>query len=452
MEKGAYLLRFSARYRYDLNSVAEGYGRFSTALPNAEWRTQRLELFLLGLGVDDKRDGDAIDRLAVARRKLGPRNTRAFNVEFDQFVRFEPIRVSELLAAIPEKAASTVGTLDGERGLWFPPEARKELLAALGARRPGIVPALEELWARINAKDPLAPGTRIQKLALQRDAIGLSLDIAGMSDLRRQTFRRTPFRPTEDPSASFIDMMDNLLPQERALIEHDRSMLEQTVAIGKYKTMDFSSGNRNLRVWTVDRGDIEKYTGVDLVLYNHDYKSLLLVQYKCMTKQHLGREETWTCRPDDQFHLQLDRMKNTVARIEGFEASSPKLEDTRLGDGALYFKLCKKLPLSQQDGELADGMFMDVDFVDKFLKSPEAQGPRGGSLISYENCERYLNNSLFCALARDGWIGTSGLTEAQMKELVGYVTEGTDRSFVVAEAKTYMPEGAPASARRQRSH
>jgi len=452
-KKGLYYLSFSDGHREDLERAAEESARFSTALPMAEWGIRRKELFLLSLHnprfFRTSAAEQVITCVAVGRRKRGPQVTRALSAEFHSFLPFEPLPLEELLSTLQGPQRAVVKPLDGGRGLWFPPLACQQAIAGLAKLRPSIADGLSDLWSLVNEVEPSVISRTVEHLAMQRDAIGLSLEIAGLSGIRRQTFRRTLFRG-DKPTRSFIDIMDAQPLQERSLVEHDRTVFARHIAQGEYATQNFSEGHRNLRVWTVDKGPIEKRTGVDLVLYNRDYNSLFLIQYKCLNEDKTTLPTRWRYRPDGMFAQELKRMHAVQDWILENRKAAINLPEIRLTDDCLYFKFCKRLPLSQQDGELAEGMFVAMPLMDLFLGATDSDGPRGGKVIGYDNCERYLNNSLFCALARDGWIGTTGLTESQLLEILGIIDDGDSRSFVFAESRSNLPVGAPAAARRWR--
>lgn len=51
------------------------------------------------------------------------------------------------------------------------------------------------------------------------------------------------------------------------------------------------------------------------------------------------------------------------------------------------------------------GITLGVEHLTEFLTLPQASGKLGGKRIGYGNCPRYLNNTQFVELAREGWIG-----------------------------------------------
>ena len=447
--KGGLFITFEPGRRELLQEAVAMRGRFSVELSAPDWPLERKEMFLVSLS----ENRDIISYAAIGRRKGGPRNTGAYNIEFVSFVSLPEQRLAPLIERLSAGARSTIKEREGTRGKWFPPMAWAALLEILKGENAQHASELNKLWFNVNASEAMERAHHVQRLALQRDAIGLSLDIAGLSDVRRQEFRKVQPIDNDTVALSFIALMDSQPPQERMLVDHDQSIMATLVAQGKYESATFSEGPRSMYVWTVDKGNIEHFAGIDLVILNRDYNSLLLIQYKCMEHEGAGSNRQWRYRPDSQFNIEIARMERVRALIKERATASLRMEDIRLNRSALYFKFCKRLPLSQQDGELADGMFMSLSGTKALLKSAIGQGPKGGPFIGYENCERYFNNSLFSALARDGWIGTRGLIDQHYKEVLGLIRdneEADDRSLVLAETRTVIAHGAPRASRRAR--
>lgn len=436
-EKGGYFISFEPARRRILRDAARDRDKFSVELSIADWSVDAKEMFLVSLS-DDK---DAIDFAAFVRRKGGPHNTGGHNVEFSGFINLNSLHVSQLLGRLSPKARATVKEREGTRGRYFPPQAWGELMALIKEERPALVAELDAMWTRVVARDQPDREARIQKFAMQRDALGLSLDIAGLSDLRRDEFRKArPFGSAGD-AQSFIDLMDGRRVHERTLMENDRSLIEG--AMGERRPVSFSSGQRLLRVWIVDKEPIEKFAGIDLVVVNREYGSLLLLQYKCMEQEGASSKKHWRYRPDDKFHEQVALMRKTreaIERLDG-EIATERVQDIRLDKGVFYFKFCKRLPLSEQDGELGNGLVMSLDHTMSFLSSEEARGKEKGLYIGYENCVRYLSNTHFVDLARDGWIGGRAVGERHFRLIMGEF-EAKNTSLMVAEASVLPDKDA----------
>lgn len=96
----------------------------------------------------------------------------------------------------------------GGRGKWFPPVAWTALLRMLRNKRPEVAENLEALWERVNTEDQYDPAPDLQRISMQGDAIGLSLDIAGLSDLGKKEFKKIYTTVQAREVNSFVDLMD----------------------------------------------------------------------------------------------------------------------------------------------------------------------------------------------------------------------------------------------------
>ncbi|PKO43689.1 MAG: hypothetical protein CVU30_06645 [Betaproteobacteria bacterium HGW-Betaproteobacteria-3] len=155
-----------------------------------------------------------------------------------------------------------------------------------------------------------------------------------------------------------------------------------------------------------DKQPLETVLGIDLLIFLADFKTYLLLQYKCMEPRSDDRGKTWSYLVDPQLHKQMQAMDSAVAamgRLPPLAATS--MNDWRLTEEAFYFKFCETTRPDARDDALVAGITLGHSFLKHFLTLPEATGNRGGQRIGYGNCSRYLNNSQFVELAREGWIG-----------------------------------------------
>ncbi|MGB6973811.1 MAG: hypothetical protein WBD67_03915 [Terracidiphilus sp.] len=416
--KGGYFISFEYSRRHALAESLEAYEKFTYDLSTLDWHPAQRNFFLIALSGEPNLIGSA----AMASRTRG-RTTGGHRYEFSHFVQFDPIDLDELTVNLPSGAKKTIKLAEGSHGRWFPPVVWSHLLEELHEQRPQAATSLRALWNRVNTPDLFDPSADVQRISMQRDAIGLSLDIAGLTDIRKREFKKVPSIEQAREVDSFIDLMDTQKPQERMLVNYDANIFKDIVATGVSASATFTNGRRRLRVWTVDRSPIERFTGVDLVFHNQDFNSLLLLQYKCLESVRNGG---WHYRLDRQFKAELARMKNTAANILGRSRETERLEDIRLNEDAVYFKFCKRIPLVKQSGELAEGMVIALSTIEVLLD--------GETTIRYDNGTRFLNNTTFATLARDGWIGSHGLSSKDYREILGLSDAETDRSLVLADA------------------
>jgi hypothetical protein len=70
-------------------------------------------------------------------------------------------------------------------------------------------------------------------------------------------------------------------------------------------------------------------------------------------------------------------------------------------------------------------MYVPLDLWHSLLDSPEAVGPKGGVVITWDNCVRRFNNGEFTNLLRQGRIGSaSGESKALSKSLKRFCPAG----------------------------
>ena len=89
----------------------------------------------------------------------------------------------------------------------------------------------------------------------------------------------------------------------------------------------------------------------------------------------------------------------------------------RLSGHGFFFKFCP-LRFEPVANSLIKGMYLPWDLLESALSQKAMVGPKGGSLISFDNTPRYFNNTQFTELVRDGWIGTQGSATNQITAII----------------------------------
>ncbi len=150
--------------------------------------------------------------------------------------------------------------------------------------------------------------------------------------------------------------------------------------------------------------------GVDVVYFNQTFRSFVLVQYKRMVRD--GRREgggaLWY-RPDKNLASEMERMRR-VDELFGGSAG-----DYRLSSQACWVKLCDSWGRLEEPKELVKGMYLAREYFAELLRT--CKGPNGGTRLGYDNVPRHINNTMFAALVKDGWIGTRGTGTAELEEV-----------------------------------
>jgi hypothetical protein len=176
----------------------------------------------------------------------------------------------------------------------------------------------------------------------------------------------------------------------------------------------FERRGRRVTVINVNRTPIERTLGVDLIYYTSTFNGYVLVQYKRMEHADDDDDERWRFRPDNQFEDELARMRTLVES----EASDVEPNDFRLDERCCYLKFCRSVTPQPFSRDLISGIYVPLAYWDCLVKAEALRGPRGGTLLTYENVIRYLTTGTFVALVQSSWVGSRGITSDQITEVI----------------------------------
>lgn len=414
----AYVIRIDA----DLSDYVRGTDEFSTNIPQSVGRPEMAYphlCFVFGpvpsagarvrmlthLGVVFQRG----NRTSSFERRLAVNQVRAVD---------PPVPAEELRAYLSKShadrldaAAARAGTLT-EAGV-------EAVLGALLALRPQLRTVIE--WLR-NLRNParFITSVRGESYQLQREGVNTALAIAGLPVART--------RPWEMPGR-YQPYLAGIKaePNESHLIDHDAKLFPdwQREPCGEVHVHVFRDGDQHVEVMNVNAdSDIENKTGADLIYYHVATRSFIAVQYKCMD--------------DNNFTYVDDRLRDQLDRLDGLKQKgrSPAVPDEwRLTGDSCFLKLVKKQPMDPYANELIAGLYLPVSYTRLLLQDPATVTQRGGNRLGYDTVQRYLTNTLFLELAREGWIGTSGVDRADLLE-AGKESVRAGRSFVYAEDRS----------------
>ena len=249
----------------------------------------------------------------------------------------------------------------------------------------------------------------------QVDAIRSALAISDMDTALIKDVSAQPFSVLTSLSPS---------PTEPSLIDHDlRTFPGMHGAQAREDTYVFEDRQHRLEVMNVNATTVEAATGVDLIYYNHRYRSIVAVQYKRMVDE----QGTRLASIDSRLPSQLEKM----ARVEGLNTAAEGPVDYRLGPATCFVKLARSNASARTVGELVKGLYVPAAYVRQLLTADLLKGPRGGAAITHNNLGRWLNNTDFAMLVRDGWIGSAGVTVTDIRDFVAEQLRQS-RSIVVA--------------------
>jgi hypothetical protein len=312
-----------------------------------------------------------------------------------------PITLNEIRRALPsrhQEITDRIGIL--------PVRGGEEIVRVIVEMLPYAGDLIRSLQRQTAVRFPR--GAAGELLNQERDGLGLLLGLAGIG---RQIIRSWSSSQTGVP---FLDGLPDRSILEDHLIVHDTGRFGSWLPreTGQVAWRSFTDGRRRIFVTNANRTAVEHTLGVDVVYWNEQRSSFVLVQYKKMLRQqNESRGLTHLeYRPDRNLGDELKRMRQVDAQC------APHAEDFRLLSMPCWLKLCDPSSRVGDPADLIKGMYFAREHFEELMRT--CRGPRGGTVITYENSTRHLSNSLFIELVQDGWIGSSGSASDQIRDLI----------------------------------
>jgi hypothetical protein len=264
----------------------------------------------------------------------------------------------------------------------------------------------------------------------ERDAVASALQVWGGTSIRKRVMRSAI--TSSDEKAPFLSRLRNVPLREDPQISHDHATfpgmeIAERDIVGSIVLTD---GPDRLTILNCNRQPLEQTLGVDLIYYNHRFKSFTLVQYKRMTEKN----GVLRYRPaQDQSHeKEMSRMRKAEALLKTIPlADGSDTSAYRLSTKPFFIKLCETKAKAALDSGMVSGMYIPLTLWRRLLKSPAVRGPKGGVRITWENCVRRLSNAEFTNLLRYGWIGSSAAHSKKLSEIIESVLD-SGRMLVLA--------------------
>ena len=163
-----------------------------------------------------------------------------------------------------------------------------------------------------------SPQTYSSNVALQHDAVGLSLKAFGLSATAPALFvESADNRKTALDGVETLNDLETgretdkiVKVHEDAVIEHDARKVSGFRLIESDITgrAVFRNGNERLEIVTANRRDLEKVFGVDLIYLNAVKRNIVMVQYKMLEPVRNDPGTDWIYYPDSQLDAELTRM------------------------------------------------------------------------------------------------------------------------------------------------
>lgn len=342
----------------------------------------------------------------VAEGKRGPsagtRLVRLHLLELTPLIR--PIRFDKISNGVAARIRPHLERILVEGGI-LPPKT----LQAFVDRIVELDATLSDRLARFSARrrDALARlGTRAKaNLAFQKEALGLALDIAGLSKEELLTWQ-----PKDDQPRSFLDGLRDTRVREDTMLLRDFSTLPGFDAVDEtthYGTKVFENSQDpsiRLTVIMANRMPLEQQTGADLIYFNEAYRCFVMVQYKAMEQATNEPEFRW--QEGDKFMQEIQRMQDFLSNLSKMPSGNSP-DGFRLSENPFFLKFCPRALFNPDDSGLFRGIYLPFDLWKRLEGTGQLKGNRGGNVLTFRNVGRRINNTEFIGLVGGAWVGTS---------------------------------------------
>ena len=396
---------------------------FSYPVSEAEVRPRRAELVIVSL------HGTRPDYIGLSQagRQVA---TGQVTLMISNLVPVRRMDRSAVRAALPKRFGSHYDP--PAKGVTRPtPRLWEEIQQVLVERTARSDARLDDLRDALREADKRPQGRISGGLEIfERDAVASALQTWGGAGTRKRVMRSAI--SSADETAPFLSRLRNVPLREDPQISHDHATFPgMTVAARDIVgSIVLTSGPDKLTILNCNRQPLEQTLGVDLIYYNHRFKSFVLVQYKRMTE----RNGILRYRPaqDSSHKKEMSRMLSAEELLQTIPVARSSDTDTyRLSKKPFFIKLCETKAKAALDSGMVSGMYVPLSLWRKLLKSPRVRGPRGGIQITWENCARRFSNGEFTNLLRYGWIGSSAEHSEKLSEIIESVL-GSGRMLVLA--------------------
>ena len=326
-----------------------------------------------------------------------------------------PIEFEELRSDVPRRLQRHLKRVLTGGGI-LPPKTLEafvdrimELDTSVGGRLARYSGRRREAWRRFESRAK-------ENLAFQKETLGISLEIGGIS--RDELLE---WQLVDGSSQSFLDGLPGAQVREDAMLLADFSTMPGFGDIGEvthYASKVFQSAENpsvRLTVIMANRLPLEQQTGADLIYFNEAYQSFVMVQYKAMEKGSDQAEFRW--QAGDKFVQEIERMDALLEELNKIQSGCDP-DGYRFSENPFFLKFCPRVVFNPDDKGLFKGIYLPLDLWKRSNAAGRLKGSKGGSLLTFQNVGRRINNSEFVGLVSGSWVGTSIEQSAILRQLI----------------------------------
>ncbi|MBY3188797.1 hypothetical protein [Rhizobium laguerreae] len=317
------------------------------------------------------------------------------------------------------------------RDVFHSSEDSADFVAKMRATFPDVERFIKEAETDYGLIDELDQHS-VEVVRQEHDAVEMALRIANI--IPRNAYQWSPSKRGVSKINSFFTGLKPASLLEDDVVRWDLNKIPgfNTIDDAVFGHYVLGNGSNILHTFHANKNALEKTLGVDLIYFNEQHENFALVQYKMAEQQG----DTHVFRfPNQQLTLEIQRMDQVMAVLQGSgvaNAGTPA-HDFRLADSPFFLKFCPRDGFEPDENEQIRGMIIPLSMW-KLIEDDKSNmflGPAGGSILSFDNCPRYLDNTQFISMFQDGWLGTisnhRGFLEKVITEIIN-----SGRSLILA--------------------
>ena len=361
------------------------------------------------------------------RGVLSGTDLRRLNIH-DIFKLNKQILIFEIIDNINSKFKSYL-TNKAKSGGLIPQKSFEIFLEALLLIAPEAIPILDKYTSGRRTRLEKLSIKAKHSLAQQKEAVLTAMNIAGID---RENASGWDYNELDSPR-SFLDGINNVRLREDSMIINDLVNLPgfALMKTTKFSSSVFENDKTRLTVLLTNRQPLEELIGTDLIYYNEDFKSFVMVQYKVMEKEDGG----YVFRlPNHQFTEEIQRMELIFNSIK-VNANTGQCFDFRINENPYFIKICPRLEFDPDNIGLSKGMYVPLDYIKLLQEDKSIEGESGGKRLTFDNIKRYFDNTGFKTIIEGGWIGTNCNQSLIIESLIKDILQNGKTAVIAIKKK-----------------
>lgn len=423
-----------------IQKIAES-NQFTTVTGNNPGEIAPVALALISLNDSYFSNGDAMIISHLGIIKKGARvATNQVRIKATDFIMLPDIPLKALLSYVPvrQRAGCEQGFSDDYKKV--APKAAEALYTALLKCCPELETAINKIANKVFPQSIVKNVSRSDDAAVEKDALGICLDIFGIDRTQVLNSWQAPGRSL---GTSFLTGLTDYTSYEDDVISHDLHNLPGWSAVSEAISgvVEFENGDGDkLTVINANRKPLEKALGVDLIYFHRKYEAFTLVQYKMM-HQKVDDIGAQYYNPNNSSHKDEYERMSSLFDLISQDKPSHDLIDYRLTSCHIFFKVCRKLKLKLDDTSIAAGAYIPLTQWNILLKDSSFNGPKGGIQIGFHTLnKRYIGTQTFVDLIQKGFLGTQRISSLKIGAFIqDAIKSGHSVMYAIEDKKTKDP-------------